>query len=313
MPLTLANSNYNGEVFKKLHVVNAIGNEMFEKGVANVHTDISTKEALPRLSQTDNPLGDYQEDVPTSETVTTTYAERELVVLPATMYETFNPATFKDLWQEFKSQGDFTNMELNSKLLKAILDRYRNGIGTQVSKLFWQGDITLGAGNAMNKFNGIITRAIADANVIKPTPQGNITSTSFPDILAAVWSAIPDKFLDDPNFVLHVNTTDWKTMMNGNTNLKKEFVGIFGTGLEEMYQMKRIKHFQGMKRHHIFGAHATTDDTSNLHFASWVNPDNEAMLVDKVSNNSRKWFVRLDTLMDANYSASEECVLYEPA
>ena len=312
MSLTLSNTNYNGEVLENLYLVTGVGNEVVEKGAAKVIPDVSTKKALPRLSQTADPIGDYAAGAPSAVTATTTYAERELVVEPMTVYETFLPTTFHDIWQKWKSAGDFTNLELNAELLNAILNIYKNGIGTQMSKLFWQGDKTLGAGNALNKFNGIVTRAILDANVIKPTPAGNITDSSFVDILAACWAAIPDKFIDDPDFVLHVNTTDFKTMQAGNTKLKEAFVGVFGMSMETMYQEKRIKHFQGMKRHHIIGAKVTNGEDSNLNLGVWVDPDSESVVVDKVANNSRLWFLRLDFKADANYRVSEELLLYTP-
>lgn len=313
MALTLSNSNYNGEVLENLFLLLGVGNEVAAKGAAKVYTDVAYKLALPKLSQTANPIGDYVAAAPSSVTATTTYAERELVVEKMTVYETFVPTTFHELWKKWQSIGDFTNLELNAELLNAVLDLYANGIGIQMSKLFWQGDKTLGAANAMNKFNGIITRAIADGNVIKPTPAGNITSSNFMDILAAVWNAIPDHLIDDADFVLHINTTDWKTMQTANTEMKQAFVGVFGMNIETMYQTKKIKHFQGLTRHHIVGAKATNDDKSNLCMGVWVSPEDESVIVDKVANNSREHFLRLDFKADANYKEPSEIVLYEPA
>jgi hypothetical protein len=312
MALTLTNTNYNGEVLENLYLVTGVGNEVVSKGASKLHTDISTKKALPRLSQTENPIGDYQTGVPGGVTATTSYAERELVVQPMTVYETFLPTTFHNIWKIWKSVGDFTNLELNAQLLNAILDLYKNGVGTQMAKLFWQGDLLLAAADPMNKFDGIITRAIADVNVIKPTPSGNITDQNFMDILALCWAAIPDNFIDDPDFVLHVNTTDWKTMQAGNTKLKEAFVGVFGMSMETMYQEKRIKHFQGLNRHHVVGAKCTNGEDSNLNMGVWVDPDSESVVVDKVANNSREWFLRLDYKADANYRVSEELLLYTP-
>jgi hypothetical protein len=312
MALTLSNSNYNGEVLENLYLVTGVGNEVVEKGAAKLITDISSHKGLPRLSQTANPIGDYQAGAPAGETATTSYAERTLDPQPMTVYETFLPTTFHNIWEKFKSIGDFSNLELNSELMNAILNLYKNGIGTQMARNFWQGSLLLAANDPLNKFNGIITRAILDANVIKPTPAGNITDQNFMDILAACWAAIPDHFIDDPDFVLHVNTTDYKTMMAGNTKLKEAFVGVFGMDLETMYQMKRIKHFQGLTRHHIVGARVTNDESSNLNLGVWVDPDMEAAVVDKVAANSRQWFLRLDFKADANYRVSEELLLYTP-
>lgn len=310
--LTLGNSNYNGEALESLYLITGVGNEVIKKGAAKLHTDIAYKKALPRLSQTENPIGDYQATVPNAETATTTYAERELVPRPGTVYEKFLPRTFQPVWKKWQSIGDFTNLELNTELLNAILDIYKDGIGTQLAANFWKGDTTLGAGNPLNKFNGIITRAIADANVIKPTPSGEITAQNFMDILGLVWNAIPDKFIEDPDFVIHVNTTDFKVMQTANNKLKEAFVGVFGMGLDDMFQMKKIKHFQGLTRHHIVAAKTTSGEDSNLNFGVYVNPDDEAVIVNRVANNSKEWFLRLDFLADANYRASEELVLYTP-
>lgn len=311
--LTLGNTNYNGDALTTLYSVLGVGNEVVQKGAAKLYPGISLKRALPNLNQTENPIGDYQANVPSGQTATTTYSERELLPLPWTVYEEFVPKTFEAIWDSWQSAGDFTNLELNLQLLNDILGLYSNGIGTQMAKLFWQGNTTLGVGNPMNKFNGIVTRAIADGNVIKPTPIGNITDTSFVDILASVWSAIPDKFLDDPNFVLHINTTDWKTIQTGNTKLHEQFTGVLGMDLQSMYNTNKIKHFQGMPRHHIIGARVTDGEDSNLNIGVWVEPDNEEPIVAKVANNGRNWFIRIDAKADANYRVPSELVLYEPS
>lgn len=308
MALTLSNSNYNGEVLDKLYLAVGVGNEVVDKAAAILHAGISTEFSLPKLSQTDNPIGDYVSGAPSAVTVTTTYAERSLEPKKMTVYETFSPTTFHDVWNQWKSQGDFSNLELNSAFMSAVIELYQNGIGRQMSKLFFQGNTALAADDAMNKFQGIITRASADGAVIKPAAAGNITSSNFFEILAAVWEATPDHLLDSPDYSIYVNTTDWKTMMSGNTSLRKDFVGVFGMDLETMYQTKRIKHFAGMKRHNILGAH-----NENLHLGVYVAPDEESVVMDKVAANSREWFFRFDFKADANYSNAADLVLYEPA
>ena len=313
MSLTLANSNYNGSVLEQLYLVTGVGNQVVQKGACALLTDIAGKKALPRLSQTSDPIGDYTDGAPGSQTATTTYAERELVMNEMTVYETFIPSNFHgELWDKWQSRGDFTNLELNAELMNGILALYKDGIGTQLSKLFWQGDKT-SLTTSLDKLNGIVTRAIADANCIEVTPAGNITDQNFMDILAACWAAIPDHLLDDPDFVLHVNTTDWKTMQAGNTKLKEAFTGVFGMSMETMYNTNKIKHFSGMPRHNIIGAKATTNESnSNLFMGVWVDPDSENVLIDKVANNSRTWFLRIDFKADVNYRLSTEVVYYKP-
>ena len=313
MAFTLTNSNYGGQVEEQIYLITGVGNEVVSKGAAKLYTGIGGKFSLPVMSATADPIDDFVSGSPTSDTVTTSYLERSMTVLPGTLYEEFLPASFLGtLWEKFESHGDLTNLELNTQILSAILDLHADGIGAQISKLFWQGDILLAAHNPLNIHDGIITRAKLDANVIKPTPAGNITAEGFMTILAAVREAIPEKFEDDPDFVLHVNTTDYRVMNAGNLKLKEAFYGVFGMGLEDMYQMKKIKHFASMPRHHIIGAKTTNDNKSNLRQAVWVDPKSESVRVDRVANNSNKWFIRMDVKMDANYRIPTELVLYTP-
>lgn len=317
MALTLANSNYNGEVLNELYLLLGVGNEVVQQGAAVVLDRIAKKKSLPKLSQTTNPIGDYVSTAPTADTMTTTWAERSLDPKEMMVYEEFLPEDLLDVWEEWQSVGDFTNLELNQKLMMAILELTTNGVGEQMAKLFWQGDTSLAAGDPMNKFDGIVTRLLSDANAILATPQGNISATNYFDVLSSVWQAIPDKFLNNPDFALHMNTTDYKVMQTANTNQKKDFVGIFGMDLDTMYQMKKIKFFSGMKRHHIVGAigmaaNSGVRSQSNLHLGVWVPEESETVKVDLVDNAGKEWFMRLDYKADANYRSAEDIVLYKP-
>lgn len=314
MALTLSNSNYNGETLEMLYTVTGVGNEVVRKGATTLLTKVAKKKSLPKLSQSNRPIGTYTDGAPSSDTVTTTYAERSLDPKKMTVYEEFTPTDFLEgIWEEFQSQGDFTNLELNSRLVQAIIELYEDGIGEHMSELFFQGD-TGSATAALAYFNGIITRAIPDANVINPPPLGNISAGSFFDILKATWNAIPNKFLEDPDFALYVNTSDWKLMQTANVELRKDFVGVFGQSLETMFQTNKIKHFSGMPQHYILGAKVTASPAkSNLFTSVWFPFDDESMIIDKVLPNSREWFFRLDFTADANYREASEIVLYEPA
>jgi hypothetical protein len=312
--MNVGNSNYNGDFLSFLYQVFFVGNQVIEKGTARVLTGIAQKRALPKLSQTEDPLGDYTSGVPTSETVTTTYAERELEPEKMTLYEEFLPEDFQDVWEKWQPVGDFTNLMHNAEFMADVIELYMNNGGTQLSKLFWQGDTTLGAGNALNKFNGIITRAIADPNVIDVTPAGNITQTNVIDILSAVWQATPDKFMDDPNYKIHMNTTNFKMLQLANVDAKKTTTGVLTTDVERLFLEKRIEHYSGFPANYMLGARSMADnDSSNLFFGFYVQYDNENPRINYKDNAGRLMFVRVDLKADANYREASELVLYQPA
>jgi len=312
--MNVGNSSYAGDFLSFLYQVFTVGNQVIEKGVVNVQTGIAQKRALPRLSQTEDPIGDYTSGVPSAETVTTTYAERSLEPAEMTVYEEFLPEDFQDVWDKWQPVGDFTNLQHNPEFLADVIELYMNNGGTQLSKLFWQGDSTLGAGDALNKFNGIVTRASADASTIKVTPAGAITQANVADRVAEVWSAIPDKFIDDADYQIHMNTTDFKLLQRFNNDAKKTTVGVLDEQIRMLFLNKRIVHYTGLPKNYIVGAKGVSDSSrSNLFFGFYVEYSNENPRMDYKNNAGRLMFIRIDVKADANYRVSEEIVLYEPA
>ena len=312
--MNVGNSSYAGDFLSFLYQVFTVGNQVIEKGVTNVQVGIAQKRALPRLSQTEDPIGDYTSGVPATESVTTTYAERSIEPQKMTLYEEFLPEDFQDVWEKWQPVGDFTNLMHNPEFLADVIELYMNNGGTQLSKLFWQGDTTLLANDPLNKFNGIITRASADANTIKVTPAGAITQANVADRVAEVWSAIPDKFIDDRNYQIHMNTTDFKLLQRFNNDAKKTTVGVLDEEISMLFLNKRIVHYSGLPKNYIVGAKGVADAaTSNLFFGFYVEYTNENPRIDYKENAGRLRFVRIDLKADANYRESSEIVLYEPA
>lgn len=310
MALTLANSNYGGEVLEQIFLEIGLGNEVAKENIATMVTDQAGKFSLPKMSQTELPIGAFAAAAPSADTVTTTYAERYLDMNKVTVYELMNPDTFHgSLWKKWQSVGDFTNLELNSALMSAILKLYENNIGKHFSALAFQGDKTALASTKMQHIDGWVTRAIADANVIKPTPAGNITAENFGDVLSAVWAAIPSHLIKDPDFTLKVSTTIWKIFQTANQDLKKAYMGVLGMGLGDIaFLSSKIIPFDGMPNHYVLGS-----KSNNLYAGFWVSPEAESVLIDRVANNSRQWFLRMDMKIDVNYVCPSEIVLYEPA
>lgn len=309
MPLTLANSNYGGEVLEQIYLEIGLGNEVAKENIATVITDVAGKHSLPKASSTELPIGPYASGIPQAETVTTTYAERELDMQPATVYYEFNPDDWHGtLWKLWQSKGDFTNLEINAEIMSSVLALLQNKIGQHYSLLCFQGDKNLAANTKMNYINGWLTRAIADAAVIKPTPAGNITAQNFVDILIATWSAIPSIFVKDPDFTLKVSTNVWKLIQTGNIDMKKAFMGVLGMGLADaQFLTSKIIPFDSMPDHYILGS-----KQDNLFTGFWVNPNDESVRIDRVANNSREWFLRMDMKLDVNYISSKQIVLYTP-
>lgn len=312
--MNVGNTSYAGDFLSFLYQVFFVGNQVINKGSARVLTGIAKKRALPKISQTADPLGDYTSGVPSSETVTTTYAEVSIEPKEMTLYEEFLPEDFLAVWEKWQPVGDFTNLKHNPEFLADVIELYNNNAGTQLSKLFWQGDDSLAAGNALNKFDGIITLAKADANVIDVTPAGAITKANVVDRVEEVWAACPDKFIDDPDWVIHMNTTDYKLLQQFNNDAKKTTVGVLSQELQDLFLNKRIVHYTGLPKNYIVGAKGIADsDQSNLFFGFYVGLSDENPRMDYKENAGRLMFIRLDLKASCAYREGSEIVLYSPS
>ncbi len=310
--MQISGSNYNGDLLEFLYSVVSVGNQVLAKGAANFMTDVAYKRALPKLSMTDNPLGDYDSGAPSSETVTTTYSENEIEPKEMMLYEEMLPEEWLEVWEKWQPVGDFTNLRMNPAFIADVIALYENKIGTQLSALFWQGDTSLAAGEAMNKFDGIITRAAADANVIDVVNEGVITQSNVIDIVGAVWESIPDKFIDDPNYRIFMNTTDYKLLQLANNDAKKTTVGVLDETVKSLFLNHKIEHFTGIPKNSIIaGKGMVGDNQSNFWMAFYTSISGENPKMDFVSNSGKTRFIRWDLKADANYREGSEIVLYQ--
>lgn len=308
--VTITNTNYNGDVIRDIYKVFGTGFEVVEKNSCRVEIGVKTTRSLAAIRTADDPVSAY-ETTPTGETADTDYNERTLTMTKAMLYEKIDPVIWNEIWDQFASQGlTFTNLALNPDIANAVFQLYANAVGRQFSKLFWQGDT--GGGDLID---GIITTAAADAAVVDVTPAGVITVNNVLDIVGSVWDAIPDHFFEDPDYSIHMNTGDFKLAQKANQSAAAGTDGYLNNSIRDMFLNHRIKHYAGLPKNHIVGAKGTESVDSNLVFGFYATPDSElgAPIIDKVSNNSRDMFVRVDYKIGAQYREGSEIVLYSPA
>jgi hypothetical protein len=164
----------------------------------------------------------------------------------------------------------------------------------------------------LNKFDGIITRAAADPNVVDVPNVGVITKANVADIVADVWAAIPEKFFENPDYIIHMNTTDYRLLQEFNNDAKKTTVGVLDEQIRNLFLNHRIQHYSGLPKNSIVGALTNpASDQSNLFLGYYVEYTNENPRINYVENAGREMFVRLDLKADANYRVGSEIILYQ--
>lgn len=312
---TFVSTNYNGDLNDFVYKVMGLGAQTAEKGGYHLIPDVAMKEELDFVETTEDPFTDYVEDTPSTGETATTMKKRELAPDKFTVWGKISPAAWLPIWRKYRSMGTLTQLTANPQFLMDVFDLVKNASARQLDKLFWQGDKAAGAASPLRFFDGIIKKieADSDSNVIFVTPAGNIVQANVVSILQAVYAAIPNKFFDDPDFRIMMNTGDYKLLQYFNNDVKKTTVGVLDENIGRLFLEKRIEHFNNLPASHIVGAKTSAAENSNFVLGMYASLDSEMMglKVEKkeLSNITR---YRFDGMADAQYRFGGDIVYYKP-
>lgn len=312
MPNPAVTTNYAGESISDILQLMVIGNEAVEKDALYIvdQSKAGQKEvSIGRMTATSDLLQDRQAE-PTNPSNALTYDERKITPLEFMFYDKFNPRNFEQSWRQFQPEGPLVDRVNNSKIQKAIMEVLTKRINQQIGKLIWQGDkTTLGA---LRFFDGFVTLAKADTNVIDVTPAGNITETNVQALLKSTDAAIPDALYDDPSVVFMMNTTDTRKFQDSIIALTQK-----GQGPAEevplIYKGRKIMNFSGFPANFIMAAKIGAGPDSNLWGAVDMQDDPENLKIERWRPESELFFIKALGKMAVNYGFGQEIVLYQPA
>ncbi len=303
-------SNYVGEVADVLFALLKSGNQAVEKGSFYVEPGVQKSLFLPRFNADADQLQEREAD-PTTASDSYTYEERELTPLDAMFFDIVNPRSFESVWRPFQPTGALVDRVDNPAMQAAIIDEAAKSVGTQIGKLIWQGDTTLVDPDPLRFFDGVIKILTADG-AINPVPQGAITQGSVLAILAATEAAIPSEIWEDPNFILHMNTTDYRHYLAAARALDFKGIGIEDAG-SGIYAGKTIRFYSGMAKDHIVGAKSTAGRDSNLWAGVDVIGDDANVKIARYRPESERFIVKVLFKYGVQVGNPTECVLYLPA
>lgn len=308
-------TNFNGSVASTIYKDVAEGNEVIQKGIARLETREPKQIELGSLRQTDNPLGDY---VASPSTVNSTgsfaYANRTLTLVKKMVYQEFNPQEYLSFWEKWRSRGTVTELRMNPEFMSDVLTLLGSKIGAQLSYNFFEGDTTLETTTGKNLFDGFIKKAIADVDVIDAVTNGVITDATILVALQNVIDAIPDKDYDNDDYKILVSTKTWRIIQRLNTNAKASSDGLLGDSVKDMIEQKRIIPFVKMKDDYMVATKVGLTEESNLVFGFYFDEKEEfaSLNVNKVSNASDLWFLKMNIKLGMDFVYPENVILYQP-
>jgi len=216
------------------------------------------------------------------------------------------------VWEKYRAQGTLTQLRENPSFMMEVIDLIKDATANQLEKLIWQGDT--GGAAALAFFDGLVKLIDADTDVINVTPAGAIVKANVIDILEACYSAIPDKFIENPDYKLIMSTTDFRLLQLANLDAKKTSVGVLSQNVERLFLEQRIVHTTSMPASRIVGCIATETPESNLVMGVYydLNQEISDMILDYTTNHSKIVGYRFDMMAAVNFRYGGDIIFYEP-
>jgi hypothetical protein len=347
MGYTSITTNYAGDDIGDILELIILGNEAIDKGMFHVYTDVQKQREITKGYVAGNLIGPYQA-YPTTPSGALSFVNNLLVPFKMTVFDLFNPIDFQSYWQEYQPEGPLAEKVLDPDIMKVIVGLYTKKIDNELGGLIWQGDVagttftTWNGHTLTGKFNGIVTKAIADAAVVKPTANGALTQANIVTQLTNMDALMPDSVYREPAYFFHMSTASARLYLNyiiqnqtykgpgvsdlgpgaitndskngTDTRFPEAYVGNGSTLDTLSFNGRSIKNYTGFPNNYILAAKGSTNPMET-HLFVGVNAENdpENLIIQKWRPEADLWFLKANFSMDVNYSFSEEMILYKPS
>lgn len=303
-------SAYAGEVLEKLLVRATTTNELVAGGHIHIQPDVKDKFAIPRLKmgqvlqkrkempELADSKGDFNID------------EKYLEPQDLMAFTTFNPRAFERIWRPFQPTGNLVFRELDPEVQTQLLAELAKTVSFELGNEFINGVKGAGAGEY---FDGILTRIVADVEVLKVLTPVAITEANVIDKLKAVVTLIPKPLkgqLLKKNVKLFMSVEDAEIYDYVLT--EKPQKGADYTNMNpERFKGYKIVPLADWPKDVIVAAYSTSGVESNFWGAvDYVN-DAEVVQIDKLTNAGELYFFKMLMKIDTNIVFGEDIVLYD--
>lgn len=304
-------SIYAGEVLDAFKVLLATGNETADRGLINVIPEIRDRTTIPRM-KADN-LIRPRVATPDNTTAEGSWDIDERLLQPSDImvYHRFNPRNFEQFWKKWQPTGELVFRDLPPNVQVAFLEEVGKFTAGWMGRNVWQGDPALP--NAIpynNLMTGLITRALADADVIDVAAPVVISAGTVQASFASTYELVPAAVRNHPNFRFFCGDAAaefYIDAVHAQTNKGNDFT----QGAPLTYKGKTIERLVGFPDDTIFATHSSASRDSNIHMAvDWSESSMNALKIERVAADSEEFFIRADMKADTQISWGEECVLY---
>lgn len=313
MPFPSITTGYAGVSTKDILQLAVLGNEAFEKGVIAIHEDIDDKGMeLTRMAVANDIIQTYA-SVPNNPSNALTITPRRLDPIKMMIYDFINPMEFQSYWKQFQKEGPLEDKILNPQVQAGIMDAYSKRTDNQLGRLIWQGSKALANPSPLRYIDGIITRAFADANVVKTAATGVLTEANVIASFKALDLLITDALFNDKNMKFACSAGTARLYQNAIRALS--FKGQSpAENVPLIFNNREIIPFSGFPADYILAAKLSDDEaTAALRAALNATDDSKNLQIEKWRPEADLYFIKATFSLDVNYVFSEEIFLSRPA
>lgn len=306
MAIQITNTNYGGEVLEEILTKAILGNEMSERGLIRIEPGVSTKFSIPRMKV--GQLLQKRKATPTEADAKgdITYSERVLEPKDFMAYATWNPRSFESIWRPFQPKGNLVFAQLPAEVQNQLLSEINKNVDYELGYHIINGEYGEGDDKL---FDGIVKRITMDSDAIAVTLPVNSEGTMI-DKLRAVRSAIPTVMRSNPRLKIlmsvgdadlydeELTSQDWKGTNWTDTNAQR-------------FKNIPIEALAAWPDDLIVATLCGTDLGSNLWGACNLVDDPDAILIDRTTNASEVYFIKILMKMDTQVAFGEELVVLD--
>lgn len=303
-------SGFTGDVVEELMTLAVTENEIVDNGHIYVEDNIQQKRSLVRVRQ--SAIIQDMAATPTSYGGISTN-ERVLEPDPYMVYMEFDPNEFRKIWEKWAPTGEFVytqlKPEVQAELLRMLLEG-EYGVNTYMASAIINGDIAAGTA-PLNKFDGLIVKALADADVVDVAGAAALTSVNIIDKLQDVYDASRIALRRNKDYKIFMSETDHEKYREALVNLSyKSIDPTVAAPLQ--YHGKQIVVLTDIVENTIFATQSSASRSSNIWLGVRGKVDQTTIKVAEVQNNSDLWFFKMKMAADTQIKWGQDFVLYKP-
>ncbi|NME69011.1 hypothetical protein [Flammeovirga aprica] len=319
MAININDTSYDGIYLKAFLLFIAANFETSEKGLIARKTGIKSKLKIPRL-KLKNAIQAPTSGIPQHSGKVDIDA-RHLEPQQVLIYLEFDPLDFNDYWTEVEMNPALLDAMLPKSVESAIIQALVAENAEWMDEAIWQSELDsvaiadalangLGDGdNNLIFFDGLMKRIFLAPGVKKVATPVVLTKANIVGELGRIKASIPKKIWKNKDFKLVVssNTMDiygdaQKEQTNKGVDFTEEGKSTFGG--------KDLVEIGGLADDTIIGTIMKDGVGGNLWYGCNMADEENSLRIDRVANNSEKWFMKAMFTLDTNVAKPEETVYY---